>query len=114
MRKSSVSAHWKGHYSDQSLKYSILTRGQFTNNELTGQLEPNGIVISMDGRVRALDNIFVERLWRSVKYEEVYINDCHTVMDAVFKLSEYFKFYNNQRPHQSLDYQTPFEAYTRK
>ena len=87
---------------------------QFTNNEFTGQLEPNGIVISMDGRVRALDNIFVERLWRSVKYEEVYINDYHTVMDAVFKLSEYFKFYNNQRPHQSLDYQTPFEVYTRK
>ena len=87
---------------------------QFTNNEFTGQLEPNGIVISMDGRVRAVDNIFVERLWRSVKYEEVYINDCHTVMDAVFKLSEYFKFYNNQRPHQSLDSQTPFEVYTRK
>ena len=68
----------------------------------------------MDGRGRALDNIFVERLWRSVKYEEVYINDCQTVRDAVFKLSEYFKFYNNERPHQSLDYQTPFEVYTRK
>lgn len=87
---------------------------QFTNNEFTGQLEQNGIAISMDGRGRALDNIFVERLWRSVKYEEVYINDYHTVRDAVFKLSEYFKFYNNERPHQSLDYQTPFEVYTRK
>ena len=87
---------------------------QFTNNEFTGQLEQNGIAISMDGRGRALDNIFVERLWRSVKYEEVYINDCQTVRDAVFKLSEYFKFYNNERPHQSLDYQTPFEVYTRK
>ena len=81
---------------------------QFTNNEFTGQLEQNGIAISMDGRGRALDNIFVERLWRSVKYEEVYINDYHTVRDAVFKLSEY------KRPHQSLDYQTPFEVYTRK
>ena len=87
---------------------------QFTNNEFTGQLEQNGIAISMDGRGRALDNIFVERLWRSVKYEEVYINDYQTVRDAVFKLSEYFKFYNNERPHQSLDYQTPFEVYTRK
>ena len=87
---------------------------QFTNNEFTGQLEQNGIAISMDGRGRALDNIFVERLWRSVKYEEVYINDYHTVRDAVFKLSEYFKFYDNERPHQSLDYQTPFEVYTRK
>ena len=87
---------------------------QFTNNEFTGQLEQNGIAISMDGRGRALDNIFVERLWRSVKYEEVYINDYHTVRDAVFKLSEYFKFYNNERPHQSLDYQTPFVVYTRK
>ena len=87
---------------------------QFTNNEFTGQLEPNGIAISLDGRGRALDNIFVERLWRSVKYEEVYINDYHRVMDAIFKLSEHFKFYNNEPLHQSLDYQTPFEVYTRK
>ena len=87
---------------------------QFTNNEFTGQLEPNGIAISLEGRGRARDNIFVERLWRSVKYEEVYINDYHRVMDAIFKLSEHFKFYNNEPPHQSLDYQTPFEVYTRK
>ncbi len=87
---------------------------QFTNTEFTGHLMENGISISMDGRGRALDNIFVERLWRSVKYEEVYINDYDTVMDAVFKLSEYFDFYNNERPHQSLDYQTPHEVYSKK
>jgi len=68
----------------------------------------------MDGRGGALDNIFVERLWRSVKYEAVYINDYDTVMDAVFKLSEYFDFHNNERPHQSLGYQTPFEVYSKK
>ena len=87
---------------------------QFTNNEFTGQLEQNGIAISMDGRGRALDNIFVERLWRSVKYEEVYINDYDTVLDAAFKLSEYFEFYNHKRPRQSLDCQTPYEVYSKK
>jgi len=87
---------------------------QFTNTEFTGHLMENGISISMDGRGRALDNIFVERLWRSVKYEEVYINNYDTVMDAVFKLSEYFNFYNNERPHQALDYQTPYEVYSKK
>jgi len=87
---------------------------QFTNDTFTGQLENNGIAISMDGRGRAFDNIFVERLWRSVKYEEVYVNNYETVMDAVFSLSKYFEFYNNERPHQSLDYQTPYEVYSQQ
>jgi len=85
---------------------------QFTNNDFTRHLKKNDITISMDGRGRAFDNIFVERLWRSVKYEEVYINDYDTVMDAVFSLSKYFEFYNNERPHQSLGYQTPYEVYS--
>jgi len=58
-----------------------------------------------------MDNIFVERLWRTVKYEEVYLKDYHTVVEAVENLHRYFKFYNQQRPHQSLDYRTPEEVY---
>lgn len=85
---------------------------QFTNDSFISRLHSNNISISMDGRGRALDNIFVERLWRSVKYEEVYINDYKTVRDAANSLSSYFEFYNNERPHQALDYQTPFEVYT--
>ena len=65
----------------------------------------------MDGRGRALDNIFVERLWRSVKYEDVYLHDYATVPEVVLGLKKYFLFYNSDRPHQSLDYQTPQEAY---
>ena len=70
-----------------------------------------GIRISMDGRGRAHDNIFVERLWRSVKYEEVYLNDYRTVDEAYHGLHRYFEFYNHQRPHQALDYRTPVEVY---
>ena len=69
------------------------------------------ILISMDGRGRALDNIFVERLWRSVKYEEVYLHDYGTVPAAVQGLKNYFGFYNTERQHQSLDYRTPKEVY---
>ncbi len=65
----------------------------------------------MDGRGRALDNIFVERLWRSVKYEKVYLNDFQTVKQAHQGLEDYFEFYNRRRIHQSLDYQTPEEVY---
>lgn len=71
-----------------------------------------GIQVSMDGRGRALDNIFVERLWRSVKYEKVYLNDFGTVKEAHHGLTEYFDFYNHRRLHQSLDYRTPAEVYT--
>ncbi len=65
----------------------------------------------MDGRGRCFDNIFVERLWRSVKQEEVYLKEYADVWDAEESLRQYFEFYNYRRPHQSLKYQTPFEAY---
>ena len=84
---------------------------QFTSERFTGVLEENGIRISMDGRGRALDNIFVERLWRTVKYEEVYIKDYETVMEAEEGLRRYFIFYNEERLHQSLGYKTPSQIY---
>ena len=86
---------------------------QFTSNVFTSRLEAQGITISMDGRGRFLDNIFVERLWRTVKYEEVYLNDYLNVPEAVPNLSTYFKFYNQGRGHQVFDYQTPEAVYFR-
>ena len=80
---------------------------QFTSLVFTSRLEQKGIAISQDGRGRALDNIFVERLWRSVKYEEVYPKAYTSVKEAMQELDKYFHFYNNVRLHQSLDYQTP-------
>lgn len=87
---------------------------QFTTHRFTGPLMDKGIQVSMDGRGRALDNIFVERLWRSVKYEKVYLNDFRTVKEAYLGLEDYFDFYNHRRLHQSLDYQTPAEVYLKK
>jgi putative transposase len=84
---------------------------QFTSNAFTGILKDHGILISMDGRGRALDNIFVERLWRSVKYEEVYLHDYETVPQAIERLRKYFLFYNGERLHQSLEYKTPETVY---
>jgi putative transposase len=84
---------------------------QFTSDEFTNRLKDRGIKISMDGRGRALDNVFVERLWRSVKWEEVYLKDYSDVADAIRNLSLYFHFYNHQRPHQSLNYRTPAAVY---
>ncbi len=84
---------------------------QFTSIEFTGILQKGGIRISMDGKGRALDNIFVERLWRSVKYEEAYLNAYATVDDAYYGLEKYFEYYNNERPHQSLGYMTPEEIH---
>lgn len=80
---------------------------QFTSAVFTGRLERQGIQISQDGRGRALDNIFVERLWRSVKYEEVYLKSYTSVLDAITNLNAYFSFYNYKRLHQSLNYRTP-------
>ena len=80
---------------------------QFTGLEFTGRLEAEGIAVSHDGRGRALDNVFVERLWRSVKYEDVYIKDYGSVVELETGLTEYFQLYNDHRPHQSLNYQTP-------
>lgn len=84
---------------------------QFTSEAFTGVLKANGIKISMDGKGRALDNIFVERLWRSVKYEEVYLKQYQTMQEARGGLSAYFRFYNHERPHQSLNNRTPAEAH---
>jgi putative transposase len=84
---------------------------QFTSDEFTNRLKDRGIKISMDGRGRALDNVFVERLWRSVKWEEVYLKDYSDVADAIRNLSRYFHLYNHERPHQSLNYQTPAAVY---
>jgi putative transposase len=84
---------------------------QFTSQCFTDRLQAAGIQISMDGRGRALDNVFIERLWRSVKYEEVYIRDYRSPADAFAGLSRYFPFYNTERPHQALGYRTPAEVH---
>jgi len=84
---------------------------QYTSKDFTGILLDKGIKISMDGKGRCFDNIFTERLWRSVKWEEVYINDYENVTDAIKGLKDYFIFYNNERFHQSLNYKTPQEIY---
>jgi len=84
---------------------------QFTANAFTAILETADIRISMDGRGRALDNIFVERLWRTVKYEDIYLHDYATVPALIAGLTRYFTFYNHERPHQSLGYCTPAEIY---
>jgi len=84
---------------------------QFTSPDFTNILLDRGIKVSMDGRGRCFDNIFIERLWRSVKVEEVYIRDYDTVSEANYYLSRYFEFYNNERLHASLGYQTPAEVY---
>jgi putative transposase len=84
---------------------------QFTSNEFVNRLKAAEVRISWDGRGRALDNIFVERLWRSVKYEEVYLKDYQTIRDAEKGLRDYFEFYNQERLHQSLEYQTPAQVY---
>lgn len=87
---------------------------QFTSEPFTRLLLAKEIEISMDGRGRAMDNIFVERLWRTVKYEEVYLNDYRDVLEATDALRRYFLFYNQDRLHQSLGYQTPAEVYFEK
>jgi len=84
---------------------------QFTSVSFTGRLAAAGIHISMDGRGRALDNIFVERLWRSVKHEDVYLKGYATLPELLLGLTEYFVFYNTERTHQSLDYSTPDMVY---
>jgi len=83
----------------------------FTSPKFTGILENKKIQISMDGRGRCLDNIFVERLWRSVKQENIYLNSYQDVLETKTGLNEYFPFYNNERRHQSLNYRLPAEIY---
>jgi len=84
---------------------------QFTGEEFTGLLEERGIKISMDGKGSYNDNLFIERLWWSVKYEEVYLKAYQDGREARQSLTDYFRFYNNDRPHQTFDYRTPAEAY---
>lgn len=84
---------------------------QFTSHGFVNLLQSKDIKISMDGKGRALDNVFVERLWRSVKYECVYLSNFNTASEARESLGNYFDFYNNRRLHQSLSYKTPAEIY---
>jgi putative transposase len=86
---------------------------QFTSERFTGELTGREIAISMDGRGRCMDNIFVERLWRSLKYEEVYLKDYRSVREASASIARYFQFYNHERLHQSLDYRTPASVWGR-
>jgi putative transposase len=86
----------------------------FTSPQYCQLLLAANVQISMDGKGRALDNIFTERLWRTVKYEEVYIHDYTSPREARQALTRYFEFYNHQRPHQALNYQTPAEVYFHK
>src|SRR3954462_13658674 len=87
---------------------------QFTGEVFTGVLTSNGIRISMDGKGAWRDNVFVERLWRSVKYEEVYLRAYSTVAEARASIGRYLDFYNTRRPHSSLDRRTPDRTYFTK
>jgi putative transposase len=84
---------------------------QFTAESFTGRLVQAGVAVSMDGKGRCLDNVFVERLWRSVKYEDIYPHCYEVVPQLAAGLARYFPFYNEERPHQSLDYRTPRQVY---
>jgi putative transposase len=84
---------------------------QFTSEKFTAELAAKDIAISMDGRGRCMDNIFIERLWRSLKYEEVYLKDYASVAEARAGIERYLRFYNQERLHQSLDYRTPAAIY---
>jgi len=85
---------------------------QFTSKAFTDELKTQGIKISMDGKGRWADNVFIERLWRSVKYEDIYLKDYSTVLSLREGLEAYFKFYNTERPHQSFGIHTPSEIYS--
>ena len=84
---------------------------QFTSCAFTSRLQAHDVRISMDGVGRCFDNIMAERLWRSVKYEEVYLKDYRSLPEARSSISDYFAYYNLERPHQSQDYRTPYEVY---
>lgn len=87
---------------------------QFTSEDFTDILKDSGVAISMDGKGRWMDNVFVERLWRSLKYEEVYLKAYNSVEDARAGIAAWIEFYNFERPHQALGYRTPWEAYCNK
>lgn len=96
---------------DNPLIHNSDQGSHFTSPRYTDLLAAKGIQISMDGRGRCMDNIFTERLWRSVKYEDVYLKSYHDIKEAREGLQEYFTFYNTKRKHQSLNYQTPQQVY---
>ena len=87
---------------------------QFTAEDFLAPLKQRGVLISMDGRGRALDNVFIERLWRSLKYELIYPGDFANGVDLFSALEHYFHFYNHQRPHQALGYRTPADLFPRQ
>ena len=87
---------------------------QFTSEEYVEKVESANVKVSMDGRGRVFDNIFTERLWRSVKYEEVYLKDYESCIDAKVSIDDYFSFYNNERLHSALGYRPPAEIYFNK
>jgi putative transposase len=87
---------------------------QFTAADFLAPLKKRGVLISMDGRGRALDNVFIERLWRSLKYELIYPGDFTNGADLFSALECYFRFYNHQRPHQALGYRTPADLFPRR
>ena len=92
--------------------FNIDQGAQFSSIDFLGMLEERSIRISMDGRGRVYDNIFIERLWRTVKYEEVYLHDYRSVSEARLRIDSYFQFYNTERPHEGLGYRTPYEVYS--
>ena len=106
-----LSALDKGLSQSTPLIFNTDQGSQFTADAFTNRLKAADIAISWDGRGSYFDNIFIERLWRSVKYEEVYLNDYDSVATARCRLRDYFHFYNQQRFHQSLNYQTPQQVY---
>lgn len=117
-----VSDSLEGDFCIQATKKALKTQGkpeimnsdqgcQFTSKAYTSLLKENGILISMSGRGRCWDNIFVERLWRSYKYEEVYLKEYETGKDVIEGANWYFNFYNNERVHSKLDYDTPRNVY---
>lgn len=87
---------------------------QYTSRKYTSILEKNNIRISMDGVKRCLDNVYIERFWRSLKYENIYLNKYETMQEAYKWISEYIEFYNSKRVHQALDYSTPNELYNKE
>jgi len=114
----SMSAEWCSEVVTEAIKkhgvpeiFNTDQGSQFTSEVFINTLIDNGIKISMDGKGRAIDNIFIERLWRSVKYENIYLNVYENGLFLWEGLEKYFQFYNHQRLHQSLDYHTPKEKY---
>ena len=86
---------------------------QFTSEEFTGRLKAKGVQISMDGKGRCLDNIIVERFWRSLKYEMIFLQEFTTMATLRARIAQYMDFYNNKRPHQSHAYATPASVYAK-